>query len=229
VAEHDDIPTSVATLLRSVPMPGRIRALPRNRVGYPIPFFAATIDGERDFRVGDPDAYRACITDRACWVCGQRRRAKEHAFVVGPMCVVNRISQDPPCHVECAEYAAKVCPFMARPNMVRRERGLPDNIGNAGVAIQRNPGACLIWVTDKFELIRPSVGGGYGVLFKFGEPTSTSWWAHSRPATREEVLESMESGLPLLDEQCDHDDDPAESRKVLRRQYEQALRYVPAT
>lgn len=220
--------TSAAELLRTVPMPSRIRALPRNRVGYPIPFFAATIDGERDFRVGDPDAYRACVLDRACWVCGQRRKAKEHAFVIGPMCAVNRTSQDPPCHVECAEYAAKVCPFMVRPNMVRRERGLPDTVGNAGIAIQRNPGACLIWVAKDFKIYEPSVGGGYGVLLKLGDPLATSWWAHGRPATRDEVVESMRTGLPLLEAECDHDEDPEWSRKVLQRQYEQALRYLPA-
>lgn len=216
------------TLLRTTPMPSRIRALPRNRVGYPIPYFAATIDGERDFRVGDPDAYVGCIRNRLCWVCGQRRRAGEHAFVIGPMCAVNRVSQDPPSHLECAEYAAKVCPFMVRPNMVRRERGLPENVGNAGVAILRNPGTCLVWVTGQFRTFRPPVGGEHGVLFKLGDPHTWSWWSCGRQATRAEVLESIESGLPLLDVQCDLDDDPAASRRELARQHRAALRYLPA-
>jgi hypothetical protein len=209
-------------------MPSRIRALPRNRVGYPIPFFAAEIDGERDFRVGDPAAYRACIRDRLCWVCGQRRRKGENAFVIGPMCAVNRVSQDPPSHLGCAEYAAQVCPFMARPNMVRRERGLPENVGNAGVAIMRNPGACLVWVTREWKTFRPPAGAEYGVLFELGEPSAWSWWACGRPATRAEVEESINTGLPLLDEQCDMDADPAASRGALARQHRAALRYLPA-
>lgn len=161
--------TTPATL-SGVPMPNRIRALPRNKAGYPIPYFAATIDGEPDFRVGDPAAYAACIRERHCWVCGQRRARSENAFVIGSMCAVNRISQDPPCHVQCAEYAAQVCPFMARPSMVRRERGLPENIGNAGISIPRNPGACLVWITRTWATFRPGVGDGYGVLFRLGDP-----------------------------------------------------------
>lgn len=220
--------TTTLSPLRTVPMPGRIRALPRNKAGYPIPYFAAHIDGERDFRVGDPQAYRACIRDRLCWICGQRRRRDESAFVIGPMCAVNRISQDPPSHRECAEYGAQVCPFMARPDMTRRHRGLPPDVGNAGIAIKRNPGACLVWVVRSWSTFRPPVGGGYGVLFRLGEPIATSWWACGRPATRAEVLASIDSGLPLLDEQCDHDPDPAHSRQVLAAAYTQALRYLPA-
>jgi hypothetical protein len=218
---------SMQELLRTVPMPGRIRALPRNKVGYPIPFFAAEIDGVRDFRVGDPDAYRRCVIDRLCWVCGQRRPREENAFVVGPMCAVNRISQDPPCHRECAQYAAQVCPFMARPAMVRRHSGLPEDIGNVGIAIPRNPGACLVWDARTFQTFRPPVGGEFGVLFSFGDPTHWSWWACGRPATRAEVLASFESGLPLLEEQCDLDRDPAGARRALARQYERALTMLP--
>jgi hypothetical protein len=219
---------SARELLRSVPMPARVRALPRNKVGYPIPFFAATIDGERDFRVGAPRAYAACVFDQACWVCGQRRRAKENAFLVGPMCVINRTSQDPPSHIECAEYAAKVCPFMVRPNMVRRERGLPAGVGNSGVAILRNPGVCLVWVCESWNTYRPPVGGQFGVLFRFGPPKLTSWWANGRPASRAEVLESIDSGVPLLEAECDRDDDPALARRELARLHQRALRYLPA-
>jgi hypothetical protein len=216
------------SLLRSVAMPSRIRALPRNRVGYPIPYFAAVVDGELDFRVGDSTAYEACIRDRVCWVCGQRRRRAENVFLIGPMCAINRVSQDPPSHAECAEYAAKVCPFLARPNMVRRTRGLPDDTGNAGVAILRNPGVCLVWATATWRTFVPPVGDGYGVLFQLGDPTSTSWWTRGRPATRAEVEASIESGLPLLDAQCDEERDPARARLVLAAQHKQALRYLPA-
>jgi hypothetical protein len=207
-------------------MPSRIRALPRNRAGYPIPFFAAKIDGERDFRIADPTAYAACITDRMCWVCGQKRRRADSAFVIGPMCAINRVSPDPPSHIECAEYAAKVCPFMVRPEMNRRQRGLPDDLGFAGVAILRNPGVCLIWVSG-WSTFRPPVGDTYGVLFQLKDPTMTSWWAAGRPATRAEIIESIDSGLPLLAEQCDRDSDPTESRRELAARHRKALHYLP--
>lgn len=221
---------SMHELLATVPMPGRVRALPRNKVGYPIPFFAAEIDGVRDFRVGDPDAYQACILGRLCWVCGQPRRKDESAFVVGPMCAVNRTSQDPPCHRECAEYGARVCPFMVRPGMVRRDRGLPEDSGNAGVAIMRNPGVALVWDTRTWRTFRPPVGAEFGVLFEFGDPAYVSWWACGRPATRDEVLASFESGLPLLRAQCERElpSRRAAAHRALDRQYSRALRTVPA-
>jgi hypothetical protein len=39
-------------------------------------------------------------------------------------------------------------------------------------------------------------------LFRIGEPTSVAWYAEGRPATRKEVLVSIDSGLPLLQEHC---------------------------
>jgi hypothetical protein len=48
-----------------------------------------------------------------------------------------------------------------------------------------------------------------------------------RAATRAEVMASIDSGYPLLDAQCDLDDDPEDSRRLLRGEYERALRYLP--
>lgn len=216
-----------AELLRSVPMPSRIRALPRNKAGYPIPYFAAEVDGVRDFRVGDPDAYERCILKKLCWVCGQQRTGGD-AFVVGPMCLVNLTTPDPPSHLVCAEYAVKVCPFLAIPAMVRRERGLPEGTGTAGIMIKRNPGVSVVVVSRRWRTWRPPGDTTHGILFNLGIPSSVSWWAEGRPATRAEVLASIDSGLPLLEEQCDLDERPAVARKVLARQRRDALAWLPA-
>lgn len=212
---------------RQVPMPSRIRALPRNRAGYPIPYFAAEIDGERDFRVGDTDAYAACIRDRVCWVCGQRR-TRVDAFVIGPMCAVNRITQDPPCHLACAVYSVRACPFMARPSMVRRERGLPDGSGVAGFPIDRNPGVGCIWVTNKWSTFRPPRGGQHGVLFELDKPVEVTWWAHGRPATRAEAVAAIDSGMPLLERAADADPDPAGARRDLAACRQLVDQFLPA-
>jgi hypothetical protein len=209
-------------------MPARIRALPRNKAGYPIPYFAADVDGERDFRVGDSHAYARCLRNRSCWVCGQRRTGVD-AFVVGPMCVVNLITPDPPSHLECAEYAAKVCPFMAVPSMTRRDRGLPEGTGHPGVMIPRNPGVSAIVSTTAWTTFRPSVGGDFGVLFNLNDPTAVSWWAEGRTATRAEILASIESGLPLLREECDLEVYRLRARAhaELDRQRAKAERWLP--
>lgn len=220
-----------------VPMPAGIAALPRTDAGYPIPFFAATIGGKRDLRVITEEAILACSRRRngpgLCWICGQPRAAvtsfgtPDDAFVIGAMCAINRVTQEPPSHVACAEYAVKVCPFLTRPDMTRRDRNLPGDIGFSGTAILRNSGVSLLWVTDDWYRFPVPTGMGEGKLFKLGDPVAWSWWAQGRPATRAEADEAIRSGLPLLQGEANRDEDPRYSHRLLRMQTRAALRYLP--
>lgn len=70
----------------------------------------------------------------------------------------------------------------------------------AGIGIQRNPGVTMLW-TSTYSTFRPYHGGS-GILFAFEEPTAVEWWARGSPATRVEVVESVDSGFPLLLEQA---------------------------
>ena len=67
----------------------------------------------------------------------------------------------------------------------------------AGIPIDRNPGVICLWITRSFAPFQ-AYGGNAGVLFRLGTPVETLWFCEGRAATREEVLTSMESGLPLL-------------------------------
>lgn len=216
-----------ARTLANHPMPPRVAALPRNVAGYPIPWFVTTLpDGTRDFRVADSERHRDALRFRLCWICGGRLGATV-AFTIGPMCAVNRISAEPAEHRDCAIYAAKVCPFLATPQMTRREGGLPeDMIDPAGVSIPRNPGVALVWVTRSFTWFRPRLGAP-GYLSSLGDPTELLWYAQGRTATREEILASMESGLPTLQASCQMDRDPVTSRQALDLDYQRALALVP--
>jgi hypothetical protein len=211
-----------------VPMPARIARLPRNKVGYPIPWFvAAQPDGTFDFRVADPRKQILAGRERLCWVCGQQLGVYV-SFPIGPMCAVNRISGEPPAHRECAEYSARACPFLAIPGMRRRDRGDLDWAPAAGEMNERNPGAVLVWTTRTFKAFRPALGND-GILYQLGEPTSTSWWREGRAATRAEALVAMQAGLPVLLEACDRDDDPeASGRDVLHRFTQALAKVVPA-
>lgn len=225
-----DIADDRGRLVDRVPMPARIARLPRNKVGYPIPWFVAEQpDGTFDFRVADGNKQVLATRERLCWVCGQRLGAYV-SFPIGPMCAVNRISGEPPTHRDCAEYSAKVCPFLAVPQMRRRDRGDLTWVPAAGEMIERNPGAVLVWTTRQFKPFRPPAGlGNDGLLYQLGEPTSIEWFREGRAATRDEVIEAMDSGLPNLLEACERDDDPEDSRKDVVRRYEQVLtQLVPA-
>ena len=176
--------------------PDRIKALPTDHRGFPVPWFVAWIDGKPDFRVVGPRKVELALRRRCCWICG-RSTGLYKAFVIGPMCAVNRVSAEPPAHRQCATFAAKACPFLAQPKMRRNEKDLPAEAADpAGVMIKRNPGVALVWVTTAFKVVE----AGEGLLFDVGEPASVHWYAEGREATRDEVVTSIRSGLPLLED-----------------------------
>lgn len=180
-------------------LPASMARLSRDRRGYPVPWFvdkaAPFINGNPDFRIMDGAHLKTAIREKRCWVCGGKLMGPIATFVAGPMCGINRTSAEPPCHLDCARWSAMACPFLAHPKRIRDERGLPEHVTQAGVGIKRNPGVAMLWSGDGYEVWRP---GGGGVLFQLPNPTSVEWLCEGRTASRGEVMESVETGLPLL-------------------------------
>jgi hypothetical protein len=185
-------------------MPPKIAALPRDHRGYPIPWFVAIDEqGKPDFRIigrerGNSKIIVAHVNQR-CWICGQPR-GRNLAFPLGPMCTISGTTPEPPSHLDCATYAARVCPFLARPTVHRQSHGMPEEVQIAGVAIARNPGVIAIWVTRSYEMFqsRQMLKGNSGVLFQIGEPQFVEWYREGRAATPDEIWESIRTGLPAL-------------------------------
>jgi|SRR5438128_4774021 len=135
------------------PLPARMRNLPIDDRGYPVPWFVAWIDGHSDFRVMDGEKWRAAVKLRRCWVCGQAL-GRWLAFPIGPMCAINRVTSEPPSHRECAEWSIRNCPFLSQPHMVRRdETDLIDRQEPGGIMIRRNPGVTCLWITRNYEIL----------------------------------------------------------------------------
>lgn len=200
------------TVLRSElpPLPDRMKQLKIDSRGYPVPWFVAWLsekpaegvepkevtpgEGYPEFRVLRRRAVREALQFDQCWICGgQMGRYK--AFVIGPMCMVNLVNSEPPSHIDCADFAARACPFLSRPSMVRREGNLPAGGEMPGVASLRNPGVAVVWVTDRGFPIKRVPNG---ILFDLPDPSEVRIYCKGRPATREEVRESLDSGLPTL-------------------------------
>lgn len=177
-------------------LPRRMRKLPKNEGGYVIPWFVGYVDGKPDFRVIGPDKIVEATKFKLCWLCGEPMGVFK-AFVIGPMCAVNLTSSEPPSHLDCGTYAAIVCPFLSNPDRPRRLNNLPeDKREPAGISLDRNPKVALVWVTTSYKLIRAE--GGAGFLFRIGPPESCFWFSRGRTATREEIMDSIATGLPFL-------------------------------
>jgi hypothetical protein len=147
-------------------------------------------------------------------------------FVIGPMCAINRNTAEPPCHFDCAEFAVKACPFMRFPNRKRDGADLPAEgraPGGEEAMIQRNPGVTCLWITKKYKPYRV---GNNDWLIEIGEPFTVSWWAHGAPATREQVMASIDTGLPLLRQMAEKEGKEAVAHldKITAR----GLKLVPA-
>lgn len=179
-------------------LPRRMRALAIDARGYPVPWFVASFNGKPDFRVIDAAKFTRARKFGRCWICGESLGVNK-ALVVGPMCVVNRTAPEPPSHLDCAEFAARFCPFLANPHAQRRDAKLPaaaltmhpDNLTH-------NPSVVAVWHT---RTIVPFHSGG-GVLFRFGDPLGVTWYHDGREATRDEVVAAFRAGFPTFLEQA---------------------------
>lgn len=206
-----------------IPIPDRMKHLPISPNGFPTPWFVASVNGERDFRVADPEKMVQAVNYKRCWICGQTMGVYK-AFTIGPMCAVNRNTAEPPEHLECAEYSARACPFLSKPRMRRNSVDMPDGHKNpAGIMIDRNPGVACIWITKSYRVTRDRTG----VLFEIGDPERVLWFAEGRTATRDEVMASITSGLPILEKMA-REDGP-EALIYLAKCVEIAMPLVPAS
>ena len=177
--------------------PLNIRRLPVEERGFPVPWFLAWGGvGEPDFRFVHPSRAAQAVREKRCWICGGKL-GRVNTFAIGPMCAVNRISSEPPSHPDCALFAAQACPFLSRPLAKRppKPEGYHEHFdATPGIMIERNPGVTLLWGCLRFKTWRPGLSPS--VLFDLGEPIHLRWLREGRDATREEVLESIKTGLP---------------------------------
>ncbi len=136
-----------------IPLPDQMKNLPLVEGGYRKPWF---VKGE-DFRVTDGEKAWLSVSKKACWICGNPFIEPTYAMVGDAMSATIRIYTEPPCHIECAEYAMQVCPFILYPNAKRRTAGLQaedlleNQKKNAAVKVgSENPGEFYITLVSDF-------------------------------------------------------------------------------
>lgn len=209
------------------PLPELMKHLPIDERGYVVPWFVDWRNGKPEFRAMDGRKFVRAVREKLCWVCGTLLRGT-YVFVAGPMCGINRTSSEPPNHPECARWSARNCPFLANPNMVRRQDDLIDNAKcrekAAGFMITRNPGVALLWFTREYEVFDAGKGRP---LITMGRPAGVEWYCKGRPATRAEVVESIDEGLPSLEQMARLATRPGALDELARRRQKFEDRWLP--
>jgi hypothetical protein len=108
-----------------VPIPAKMKSLRRDPRGYPIPWnVLVDSTGKAHFAINVEELRFRAIRERLCPICGARLY-RGMWFVGGPMSALHPRGAyiDPPMHHECAEYALRVCPYLA----LRKYTGLVDD------------------------------------------------------------------------------------------------------
>ena len=202
-------------------IPKTMSKLPLDDRKRPIPWFVAMIEGKPDFRIADGRKAVLAVTEKRCWICGEKLESRK-VFVIGPIASITRVHGEPPCHSECAKYAAMACPFLTKPKVNRRESNMPEGTFVPGEGINRNPGVCLLWYCSSFELFAVENGGR---LFSIGNPSKVEWFAEGRKATHTEIMESFESGLPYVRQHAI--DRGVKDASIVEKMIECARRLIP--
>jgi hypothetical protein len=226
--------TTAASISLPPDMPSRMRQLRRDKVGRPIPWFVGDVNGEPDFRFMDGAKLVQAIKEQLCFICGQKLNRNREAngpkgvFVAGPMCLINRTSAEPPNHGDCAEWSSKACPFLTKPLKIRRTSDIPDTVVDpAGFSIERNPGVTALIESERWSYFQVPDGlGGKGILFEFQRITNVRWMSEGKAADPDQVLVSIDTGLPQLVEMAQME---LGAMPVLARKTRDAMRWLPST
>lgn len=158
--------------------PERIARLPHHG-RFPVPATVPWDDrGVPDFTAVDDDAYLRVVKERLCGICGEPLDYWM-AFVGGPLCMAVHCFTDPAMHIECAEYAVRVCPYLAMRMdgyVSRPHRAGSRNDAAPGLARDR-PDRFGLLVTRGFKITNER---GVAVL-KANTPTRIDWYANGEP------------------------------------------------
>jgi hypothetical protein len=101
--------------VETVEVPPKMRLLPRDRRGYPIPFIVQRdLTGRAFFVINDSEVVSKAARQKLCGVCGQKLE-RDIWLVGGPGGAFHEAGAfiDGPMHKACATYALRVCPYIA--------------------------------------------------------------------------------------------------------------------
>jgi hypothetical protein len=128
--------------VQDVPIPERMRSLPVDPRGYPVPVnVARDKNGKPNFAANAETARQRLFKYDQCGICGGKL-LRGRWSVGGPGSALHPDGAflDPPMHHECAQYAVKVCPYLAMPAYGKSVSKIgPMSYGTSKAGIAYNP------------------------------------------------------------------------------------------
>jgi hypothetical protein len=167
---------------RGVVTPARIKRLPRDARGFPIPQAVnRDADGTPHLAIIDPARAAALHETHSCGICGEKLLRSEKWFVGAPVDVLNsrRGFSDPPMHEECVAFAMRVCLYLSAPVYVKK--------------ISR-PDVFVALLTNSYQYREKSyrhkdrIPGVYPVYYARRPWRRVTWWRAGQEITEAEFL-----------------------------------------
>jgi hypothetical protein len=144
---------------KDVPLPELMdKFCERDPRGMPVPFVVLKDqNGKHHFKINDTEKTIQCMMGGLCTICGQRMSQYDRWLVGGIASAFDKQGMyiDHPVHYKCAEYALKVCPYLASRNYDATKTDvdkLAQKINNAAILV--NPTVDMDRL-PMFALIRP--------------------------------------------------------------------------
>lgn len=152
-------------------IPARMRALERDKRGYPIPFIVwRDTDGNPHFTINDSQVVMAVLTGGRCSICGGK--LGENIWMIGgPKSAFHEHGAyiDPPVHKDCGTFALKTCPYIALPSYSGRIDAKTVKPGKEGehvlfedrTMIPERPPLFVFAKTSRVQISAPYPGAHY--------------------------------------------------------------------
>ncbi|MBY3432713.1 hypothetical protein HFN89_00805 [Rhizobium laguerreae] len=128
--------------VQHVPIPERMRSLPVDPRGYPVPVnVIRDRNGKPNFAANDESVRQRLFTEDRCGICGGKLlRGRWSVGGPGSALHPDGVFLDPPMHYECARYAVQVCPYLAIPSYGKSVSKIqPLSYGTSKAGIAYNP------------------------------------------------------------------------------------------
>lgn len=187
---------------KSFPIPDRMKGLPRDKRGFPVPCIVQyDAHGVPQFTVNNALIKQQVMLGRRCGICGGELGLFCWS-VGGPNSAFhpNGAYIDPPMHRECLVYAMNVCPYLAWRSYSGKANvdALQKRFTTAHIVEDTTtwPGRPKVFVAVSYRQFKPIWENGLIDKYQPIRPyRRVEFWHHGKRITQERAVELLKDGI----------------------------------